>query len=154
MITPLLVKEIRKNGKVIEEFENSVVKSSLCDAGTLKGIRDCLHDVVWDDEYGTASVSPWKKRKAKSELVAIAGKTGTAQIRDKGYSNRRHRMSFVGYFPEDKPEYSCICVIHAPQGAYDSGMDCGGVVRVIAEKTMAYAGEYVIEDGELVMVVR
>ena len=154
MITPLLVKEIRKNGKVIEEFENSVVKSSLCDAGTLKGIRDCLHDVVWDDEYGTASVSPWKKRKAKSELVAIAGKTGTAQIRDKGYSNRRHRMSFVGYFPEDKPEYSCICVIHAPQGAYDTGMDCGGVVRVIAEKTMAYAGEYVIEDGELVMVVR
>jgi hypothetical protein len=33
-------------------------------------------------------------------------------------------------------------------------MDCGGVVKVIAEKTMAYAGEYVIEDGELVMVVR
>ena len=154
MITPLLVKEIRKNGKVIEAFENRVLKSNLCDAGTLKGIRECLHDVVWDDEYGTASISPWKKRKAKSDLVAIAGKTGTAQIRDKGYSNRRHRMSFVGYFPEDKPEYSCICVIHAPQGAYDSGMDCGGVVKVIAEKTMAYAGEYVIEDGGLVMVVR
>ena len=154
MVTPLLVKEIRKNGKVIETYENRVLKSSLCDAGTLKGIRECLHDVVWDDEYGTASVSPWKKRKAKSDLVAIAGKTGTAQIHDQGYSNRRHRMSFVGYFPENKPEYSCICVIHAPQGAYDSGMDCGGVVRVIAEKTMAYAGEYVIEDGELVMVVR
>ena len=49
MITPLLVKEIRKNGKVIEAFENRVLKSNLCDAGTLKGIRECLHDVVWDE---------------------------------------------------------------------------------------------------------
>lgn len=154
MITPLLVKEIRKNGKTIGDFESSVVKTSLCDARTLQGIRDCLHDVVWDDEYGTASISPWKKRKAKSDLVAIAGKTGTAQILGKGYSNRRHRMSFVGYFPENNPEYSCICVIHAPQGAYDSGMDCGGVVRHIAEKTMAYAGEYVIDDGKLVMKLK
>ena len=154
MVAPLLVKEVRKGNKVLESYESRVVKNSLCDGKTLEGVRQCLHDVVWDDEYGTASVSPWRTRKAKSDLVAIAGKTGTAQIRDKGYSNRRHRMSFVGYFPEDKPEYSCICVIHGPKGAYDSGMDCGGVVRVIAEKTMAYTGEYVIKDGELVMMVK
>ena len=154
MVAPLLVKEVRKGNKVLESYESRVVKNSLCDGKTLEGVRQCLHDVVWDDEYGTASVSPWRTRKAKSDLVAIAGKTGTAQIRNKGYSNRRHRMSFVGYFPEDKPEYSCICVIHGPKGAYDSGMDCGGVVRVIAEKTMAYTGEYVIKDGELVMMVK
>ena len=61
-------------------------------------------------------------------------------------------MSFVGYFPEEDPQYSCICVIHAPRnlGYYDAGMDCGSVVRNIAEKTMAYTNEYVIEDGELV----
>lgn len=153
MIAPLLVKEVRKDNKTIEMYENRIVKNSLCNHETLEGIRQCLHDVVWDDKYGTASVTPWRTRKAKSDLVAIAGKTGTAQIRDKGYSNRRHRMSFVGYFPEDKPAYSCICVIHGPKGAYDSGMDCGGVVRVIAEKTMAYMGEYVIKDGKLEMVV-
>jgi hypothetical protein len=33
-------------------------------------------------------------------------------------------------------------------------MDCGSVVRHIAEKTMAYAGEYVIKNGELVMIVK
>ena len=153
MITPLMVKEIRKNGKVVEEFESSVVKSSMCSASTLKGIRECLHDVVWNDTLGTASINPWGTRKAQSDLVAIAGKTGTAQILEKGYSNRRHRMSFVGYFPEDNPQYTCICVIHGPQWPYDAGMDCGSVVRQIAEKTMAYAGEYVIEDGRLVMVV-
>ena len=125
----------------------------MCDASTLRGIRECLHDVVWDNEFGTASLTPWKTRKAQSDLVAIAGKTGTAQIHEKGYTNRRHRMSFVGYFPEDNPQYSCICVIHAPQGAYDSGLDCGIVVRQIAEKTMAYSGEYILKKAERVLVV-
>ena len=104
MITPLIVKEIRKNGKVIEEFESSVIRSSMCSDATLESIRECLHDVVWNDTLGTASVNPWGTRKAQSDLVAIAGKTGTAQILEKAYSNRRHRMSFVGYFPEENPQ--------------------------------------------------
>jgi cell division protein FtsI (penicillin-binding protein 3) len=153
MVSPLFVKEIRKNGKVIEEYESSVVNSRMCDASTLRAVRECLHDVVWDNDLGTASVNPWGTRKAQSELVSIAGKTGTAQIREKGYSDSRHRMSFVGYFPEENPQYSCICVIHAPQWPYDAGLDCGTVVRQIAEKTMAYAGEYVIRNGELVLAV-
>ena len=154
MITPLIVKEIRKKGKTIEEFKSNVIKSSICGSETLKDIKACLHDVVWDNELGTASVNPWGTRKAQSDLVTIAGKTGTAQILEKGYSNRRHRMSFVGYFPEEDPQYTCICVIHGPQWPYDAGLDCGSVVRQIAEKTMAYAGEYIIEDGQLVMVVK
>jgi cell division protein FtsI (penicillin-binding protein 3) len=153
VMKPLFVKEIRQNGEVIESFESSVINKGMCDASTLRGIRECLHDVVWDNEFGTASLTPWKTRKAQSDLVAIAGKTGTAQIHEKGYTNRRHRMSFVGYFPEDNPQYSCICVIHAPQGAYDSGLDCGIVVRQIAEKTMAYSGEYILKKAERVLVV-
>ena len=153
MISPLFVSEIRENGKVIETFESSVVKSSMCDGSTLEGIRGCLHDVVWDNELGTASVNPWGTRKAQSDLVIIAGKTGTAQVLERGYHNTRHRMSFVGYFPEENPQYSCICVIHAPKWPYDSGLDCGGVVRQVAEKTMAYAGEYVYKKKEKILVV-
>ena len=154
MITPLFVKEISQQGEVIEQFESKVIKSSLCNDKTLKEIKQCLHDVVWDNDLGTASVNPWGTRKAQSNLVSIAGKTGTAQILDGGYQNTKHRMSFVGYFPEEDPQYSCICVIHAPQWPYDAGMDCGSVVRNIAEKTMAYSGEYVIKNGELVMKVK
>ena len=153
VMKPLFVKEIRQNGEVIESFESSVINNDLCKPSTLRGIRDCLHDVVWDNGLGTASVNPWGTRKAQSELVAIAGKTGTAQIREKGYSDSRHRMSFVGYFPEENPQYSCICVIHAPQWPYDAGLDCGIVVRQIAEKTMAYAGEYVLKRDEKVLIV-
>jgi cell division protein FtsI (penicillin-binding protein 3) len=90
-------------------------------------------------------------------LVKIAGKTGTAQVMENGkYFNNKHRMSFVGYFPADAPRYSCICVIHAPRnrGAYDSGLDCGSVVRKIAEKTIVYTSEYRIEDKQLVMMAK
>ena len=153
MISPLFVKEIRKDGKAIEEFESTVIKGSMCDDSTLEGVRECLHDVVWDNELGTASVNPWGTRKAQSNLVTIAGKTGTAQVLERGYHNTRHRMSFVGYFPEEHPQYSCICVIHAPKWPYDSGLDCGGVVRQVAEKTMAYAGEYVYKKKEKVLIV-
>ncbi len=155
MITPVLVKEIRKNDKVVKDYNTSVVKNHLCNSSTLQDIKSCLHDVVWDNDLGTASVNPWGMRKAQSKYVSIAGKTGTAQVFENGrYNNRKHRMSFVGYFPEEEPQYSCICVIHAPRnlGYYDAGMDCGSVVRNIAEKTMAYTNEYVIEDGQLVFV--
>lgn len=155
MITPLLVKEIRKDDKTIERYESSVVKHHLCNSSTLHNIKDCLHDVVWDNDLGTASVNPWGMRKAQSKIVPIAGKTGTAQVFENGrYLSSKHRMSFVGYFPEDNPQYSCICVIHGARnrGYYDAGMDCGSVVRNIAEKTMAYTNEYVIENGELVFI--
>lgn len=154
MMSPLFVKEIRNQGEVVERFENTVVKSSLCSKETLAEIKECLHDVVWDNDLGTASVNPWGSRKAQSALVSIAGKTGTAQVLEGGYQNTKHRISFVGYFPEENPQYSCICVIHGPKWPYDAGMDCGSVVRNIAEKTMAYAGEYVIDDGKLVMKVK
>ena len=154
MVSPLFVKEIRNQREVVERFENTVVKSSLCSKETLAEIKECLHDVVWDNDLGTASVNPWGSRKAQSALVSIAGKTGTAQVLEGGYQNTKHRISFVGYFPEENPQYSCICVIHGPKWPYDAGLDCGSVVRNIAEKTMAYAGEYVIDDGKLVMKVK
>lgn len=157
MVAPMLVKEIRSNGETIKTFETSVVKNSICGSQTLEDIKTCLHDVVWDNNLGTASVYKWKghiaKYKAQSQLVPIAGKTGTAQVMENGrYYSNKHRMSFVGYFPEDAPQYSCICVIHGPRnkGLYDAGMDCGSVVRHIAEKTMAYTNEYVLQNGNLV----
>lgn len=153
MIAPLFVKEIRQQNEVVERFQTEVINSSICKTNTLEKIKLCLHDVVWDNDLGTASINPWGTRKAQSDLVSIAGKTGTAQVLEDGYQNTKHRMSFVGYFPEENPQYSCICVIHGPKWPYDAGMDCGSVVRNIAEKTMAYCGEYIIKNGELVLVV-
>ena len=154
MISPILVTEVKDGKTTIESFETQTIRSSLCSKNTLENIRASLLDVVWDNDLGTAAVNKWRQRKAQSDLVKIAGKTGTAQVMENGkYFNNKHRISFVGYFPADAPRYSCICVIHAPRnkGAYDSGLDCGSVVRKIAEKTMVYTSEYRIEDKQLVM---
>ncbi len=157
MISPVLVREIRKDDKTIKTYKTQTIENSLCGSSTLRDIQACLHDVVWDNRLGTASVNPWKQKKAQSDLVHIAGKTGTAQLLENGrYQKGRHRMSFVGYFPEENPLYTCICVISGPRniGAYDAGMDCGWVVRNIAEKTMVYAGERVIKEGKLVFTTK
>ena len=155
MVRPMLVRAIRQNGETVREFRPETVKSSICSDRTLHDIQGALHDVVWDNHLGTAAMKPWS-RKAQSSLVPIAGKTGTAQlfIPRHGYSGKHHRMTFVGYFPEENPQYTCICMIEDPQYPYDAGMDCGSTVRVIAEKTMAYTGCYVYRDGERVLEKR
>ena len=152
MMRPMLVTAIQQNGENVKTFRPQVVKSSICGKRTLRDIQSALHDVVWDDHLGTAAKRQWS-RKAQSNLVSIAGKTGTAQlyIPRHGYSGKHHRMTFVGYFPEENPRYTCICMIEDPQYPYDAGMDCGSLVRVIAEKTMAYTGCYIWKKGERVL---
>lgn len=154
MIRPVLVSEIRENGETVKTFKTETVKSAICGKSALRDIQKCLHDVVWDNKLGTAAVSPWGRKKAQSDLVHIAGKTGTAQLLMNGkYWNKRHRMTFVGYFPEENPQYTCLCMINYPKnsGLYDAGMDCGTVVRHIAEKTIAAADCYRLDDGQLIL---
>jgi cell division protein FtsI (penicillin-binding protein 3) len=145
MISPILVKEIRNGSETIETFETQVINRKICNDKTLEHIRACLHDVVWA-KGGTA-------HQAQSEMVSIAGKTGTAQLNENGkYTNQRHRISFVGYFPEENPQYTCICVINKPRRDKNgSGAQCGAVVRKIAEEAMVYSSEYTIQGNQLVL---
>lgn len=155
MVRPMLVTSIQQDGEDTKRFKTETVKSSICSNSTLQDIRGALHDVVWDNHLGTAAAKKWS-RKAQSHLVTIAGKTGTAQlyIPGHGYSGKHHRMTFVGYFPEENPQYTCICMIEDPQYPYDAGQDCGSTVRMIAEKTMAYTGCYIYENGTKRLIKR
>jgi cell division protein FtsI (penicillin-binding protein 3) len=67
-------------------------------------------------------------------LYAIAGKTGTAKKVEKGQYVNRYRASFVGFFPAEKPLYSCIVVIDDPQmGGIHGGEVAAPVFREIAD---------------------
>ncbi|MCQ2348564.1 MAG: penicillin-binding protein 2 [Paludibacteraceae bacterium] len=170
VVRPYMVSSIERNGEVMKTYETEVLQSSLCKSSTLKDVKSALHDVVWDNDLGTAGVLKWDGKivryKAQSELVHIAGKTGTAQLlrpNENGkwrYHNDMHRMTFVGYFPEENPQYTCLCMIEHPiksernHWSYDAGGDCGSVVRQIAEKTMAYGWVYEIEDGQTIFKKR
>ena len=71
-----------------------------------------------------------------SDVVRIAGKTGTAQIAQGGvYRVAGHQVAFCGYFPAENPQYTCIVVIRQPSIGYPSGGTMSGaVVKNIAEK--------------------
>ena len=140
MVRPIFTKEILHNGKPVQTFSTEVIKSSICSDKTLGIIKDMLLGVV---EQGTGKA-------VYSNIVRIAGKTGTAQIAVGGSytaSGKSHQVSFCGYFPADEPKYSCIVVIRRPRIGYPSGGTMsGGVVKAIAEKIYASHMSFDIRD--------
>jgi cell division protein FtsI (penicillin-binding protein 3) len=79
----------------------------------------------------------------QDEHIAIAGKTGTAQIANEKYgykvdSKVSYQASFAGYFPADNPKYSCIVVINSPSSdVYYGNLVAGPVFKEIANKVYA-----------------
>ena len=134
MMKPLFTKEIQREGKTIETKRPVVINEEICSDKTLNLIRQMLDDVV-NMEDGTG-------KPAHSSKVRIAGKTGTAQISQgkSGYRSGQvsHQVSFCGYFPSDKPKYSCIVIVRKPRnGAASGGNMCGTVLKKIAEDMYA-----------------
>lgn len=140
MIRPIFTKEIMHNGKTVKSFETDVIRESICSERTLDLIKSMLLGVV---EEGTGKA-------VYSDIVRIAGKTGTAQIASGGvYRQAGHQVAFCGYFPADAPKYSCIVVIRQPRNGYPSGGTMsGGVVKAIAEKVYASHISFDIHDME------
>ena len=138
MMRPYLVKEIRRDGHVIERNSPQVVKSSICKASTLKKVQGMLEGVV---EYGTAKT-------IASDLFPIAGKTGTAQLNYGKGGVTKHQVSFCGYFPADKPMYSCIVVVKEPEMPPAAAFMCGDVFKKVAERIYSQEVETDIADLE------
>ena len=144
MVRPMFVKDILKNGKSVKHFDTEVIIPEICSQRTLKIIQDMLYNVV-----NYTDPTPAKRdgtgKPARSEVITIAGKTGTAQIASGGvYRTAGHNVSFCGYFPYEDPQYTCIVVITHPRvGTVSGGAMCGIVVKDIAEKI--YAGRTVFD---------
>ena len=99
----------------------------MCSPATLQQIQACLSRVVQRNR-GTGMAAYTKK-------FRIAGKTGTAQVwSNKGNTGSRF-VTFVGYFPADKPLYSMIVCIEG-RGLY-GGSACGPVFKRVAETIWA-----------------
>lgn len=134
-IRPLFVKEIRKDGEIIKRFSKKVLIDQICSKNTLTKLHACLEGVV---ENGTG-------RKLKSAHFKIAGKTGTVKLSNdnKGYGvTSKYQASFCGYFPADKPKYSCIVVITGPTQQIYGAQVSGVVFKAIADKVYANSLQY------------
>ncbi|MBI5856136.1 MAG: transpeptidase family protein [Sphingobacteriales bacterium] len=104
MVKPYLVNSIQKDGIVIKQFQPTVLDERICKTSVVNDARASMRMVVTE---GTA-------RKVFAGMpFAIAGKTGTAHVSDGKikYDDAVYQATFVGYFPADKPQYTCIVVI-------------------------------------------
>lgn len=141
MIKPIFVKSINKDGQVVKSFKTETINSSICKSSTLKEIQEVLLGVV-EGPMGTA-------KPARSNIIHIAGKTGTARVIDEnGKYTNRHRVSFCGYFPAEKPQYTGIVVVTEPNVS-SAGLTSGVVFKNIAERTMALKSEVRARDIEV-----
>ncbi|MBN1953235.1 MAG: transpeptidase family protein [Bacteroidales bacterium] len=113
MVKPRFATEVKFRGKTEKTFPVEVINPSICSHATLVAAREMLEGVV---EEGTVKYQ-------KSKLVRAAGKTGTNRmyIPGKGYDKAKHQTSFVGYFPAEKPKFSCIVIVYSPKGSNRSG---------------------------------
>ena len=130
MVRPMLIKEIRRSNLPVKVFEPVIINPAIVSKTTIDKAHRLLEGVV---ENGTA-------KNVKSSIFKIAGKTGTAQIAmdDNGYNKSNYKASFVGYYPAENPQYSCIVVINNPsKGLYYGGSVAAPVFLEIAQKVYA-----------------
>lgn len=136
LMRPYLVNKVEKDGALITEMEPKVLNEKICSNETLNQLQECLKAVCID---GTA------KGIFNGAPYTVAGKTGTAKVNDGkfGYNDGVYQSSFAGYFPADKPKYSCIVVIkNKPHVVkYFGGAVAAPVFREIADKLYAESKE-------------
>lgn len=133
-VKPRFIKEVRKQNKLIQSFEEPIIMGSVCSKETALKAREMMENAV---KRGTASG-------IYSENFSMAGKTGTCQV-EYWIEGGRYISSFAGYFPTEKPKYSCIVIIHKPNpaiGFYGSTV-AAPVFKSIVQKI--YADTPVIE---------
>ena len=131
MMKPRFVKAIIDHGNIVKTIEPKVLNPAICSKRVVENAHKLLEAVV---EEGTA-------RGIKNPYYKIAGKTGTAQManRGKGYGEKGFHhdyvASFVGYFPADKPAYSIIVAVFKPQSGKIYGSQVAApVFKEIADR--------------------
>ena len=133
MVKPRFVRSIRKDGITLKDFPVEVVKEHICSNRTLKDVHDILERVV-NDPTGLG-------KKAGCKQFKVCGKTGTAQVADEHGSYHgspaRYMVSFCGFYPSEKPQYSCIVCIKKSGLPASGGGQCGPVFSELAQFVMA-----------------
>ncbi len=153
MVKPRFIKELRRENRTVKVFEKEVLNKQIASPETIRQLKKIMENVV---VKGTAD-------NIYSPNFSMAGKTGTAKkyvpkhINKEGdtiaggYSNKRYVASFAGFFPAERPKYSCIVVIHDPdkKKGYYGAIVAAPVFKEIAQKiyTSTPVEDEIVEDS-------
>ena len=122
MVAPMLIREVRQNGRTIQKFQTKVLNDRICSSGSLAKVQECLEEVAL-----TGTARQFFVR--DTALFRVAAKTGTAQV----LGTKDFLGSMVAYFPTDAPKYTVMVAVrnNASRGAYYGAGVSGPVVRDI-----------------------
>ena len=132
LMKPYLVNSVKNNGVMVEEFSPVVIDENICKPEVVLAARQSMEAVVTE---GTGKIV------FAGSTFPVAGKTGTAHVAGGKvkYHDGVYLASFVGYFPADEPEYTCIVAIktkpHAP--LHYGGQLAAPVFKEVATKIYA-----------------
>ncbi|WP_448807854.1 peptidoglycan D,D-transpeptidase FtsI family protein [Aminobacterium mobile] len=125
LLRPYIVADvIDSHGKKVYEGKKEVIRTVVTPS-IATWLRKVMRDVV---VRGTG-------RLADTPVTTVAGKTGTAQVAEKGvYAKKRWVASFIGFWPYESPKYAMLIVVGDPsKGQYYGGSVAGPVFRSVVE---------------------
>lgn len=146
-VRPRLVKALRSPDGVDSIVPVTYVRDSIMSRRNARVLREMLREVV-EGQGGTAKA-------LRNDIVHIAGKTGTCRIlaeskpadttktkkgvqlpvKAGGYLDNHYRLSFCGFFPYEKPKYTCFVMISDPSPEYKgAATTSGNVLKNVALK--------------------
>ncbi|MEO7104206.1 MAG: penicillin-binding transpeptidase domain-containing protein [Gemmatimonadaceae bacterium] len=139
LLEPHIVKEIRApDGTIRYDAQRTVVRRVMTPEVAAR-VRVMLRDVV---AGGTST-------KADLATLDVAGKSGTALRNANGhYIAGSYNASFVGLFPDDKPQFVILVKLDNPQMGYYGGVVAGSVTNVVLRAALA-ARDAALNRGEL-----
>jgi len=127
MLKPLFIDKIMKEGKVMYSAKPEVMVDRMASEKAIKMMTHALTKAV---EKGTG-------KSIFTPNLKMAGKTGTARFEYWLPGPMKYRASFAGFYPADKPKYTCYVMISEPntaKGFYGATV-AAPVFKEIAGKT-------------------
>ena len=127
LLRPHLILGAVNNEGYIADRRSREVIGRVATKETIDTLRAVLRGVV---EVGTATP-------VQSDIVSIAGKTGTAEIPDlvnHCYFKNKFIASFAGFFPYEQPLVAGIVLLVEPHPVHYGGWTAGPAFRKIAER--------------------
>ena len=128
LMQPYLVKEIRSGDTLAQRFVPTA-KNRAISQQTSEQLRLMLEGVVTNGSGKQAYIEGYR----------VGGKTGTAQkFVDGQIAQGKYVSSFVGFFPADKPKYSCIVIVDEPAGQHYGSTVAAPWAKIIFQQIINY----------------
>lgn len=131
IMKPYYVAEVHDEyGKVIYRTEPQVARQVISEE-TAAIMRELLRSTVVNGTAGRAEVLGYR----------VAGKTGTAEVPEKGGYGDERIASFVGFAPADDPQIAVLVALFYPQtdNRY-GGVLTAPIFQTVTEQTLEYLG--------------